>query len=225
MKTNEELQKDVMEEIKWDPMLGTLASQIGVSANDGVITLSGKVDTYSKKLAAERAAQRVIGVRVVAVDLEVELLKDGTLSDTDIAESVKNSLKWNNLVNEDLVKIKVDNGWVYMDGHADYDYQKKAAQNAVQDLIGVRGVTNNIVVKAKTVDATDIKRKISAAFHRSATIDSSNVSIEINGSQAILKGKVSSWAEKKSAEDIAWAANGILSVDNRILIDADLVLA
>jgi osmotically-inducible protein OsmY len=225
MKTDEELRNDVLEEIRWDPLLGKEASQIGVSAHEGVITLSGQVETYSKKLAAERAAQRVIGVKVVAVDLEVTLLKNKNRSDTDIAEAVKNALKWHNLVNEDLVKVKVDNGWIYLDGTAEWDYQKKAAQFAVQDLIGVCGVTNNIVVKSKTVDAADIKRKIAAAFHRHATVDSSNVSVEVSGSKATLRGKVRSWAEKRDAEDVAWSAPGVLAVDNKIEIDAELILA
>ena len=225
MKTDEELQKDVMDEIRWDPSLGKEAAQIGVTAHEGVVTLSGNVETYSKKLAAERAAQRVMGVKVVAVDLEVQLSKNGMRSDTDIAESVKNALKWHTLVNEDLVEIKVDNGWIYLEGTAEWEYQKKAAQNAVQDLIGVRGVTNNIKVKSKTTDVMDIKRKISAAFHRSATIDSSNIEVDISGSRATLKGKVRSWAEKRDAEDAAWTAPGVLVVDNKIEIDSELIMA
>jgi osmotically-inducible protein OsmY len=225
MKTDDELQKDVMEEIKWDPILGKEAPQIGVTAHEGVVTLSGEVETYSKKLAAERAAQRVMGVKVVAVDLEVKLLKNKVRTDSDIAESVKNALTWHSLVNEDLIKIKVDNGWVYLDGTAEWDYQKKAAQTVVQDLLGVRGVTNNIAVKSKVTDVVDIKRKISAAFHRHATVDSSNVSVEVAGSRATLRGKVRSWAEKRDAEDVAWAAPGVLAVDNKIEIDAELMLA
>ena len=124
MKTNEELRNDVMEEIKWDPLLKNVASEIGVSVKDGVVTLSGLVDTYSKKLAAEKAAQRVHGVKIVAVDLEVKLFKV-TKSDIEIAETIKNALRWNTLVNDDRVEVKVDGGWVYLDGTADWEYQKR----------------------------------------------------------------------------------------------------
>lgn len=225
MKTDDELRNDVMEEIKWDPMLGKEASQIGVSAHEGVITLSGQVETHSMKLAAERAAQRVMGVKVVAVDLEVKILKGKVRSDTDIAEAVRNALKWHSLVNEEQIKIRVEDAWVTMEGTAEWDYQKKAAQTAVQDLIGVRGVTNNIIVKSRTTDPKDIKRKISAAFHRHATIDSSSIVVEISGSRAKLTGKVRSWAEKRDAEDVAWAAPGVLAVDNKIEIDSELMMA
>lgn len=225
MKTDNELRNDVMEEIRWDPMLGKEASQIGVTAHEGVVTLSGQVETYSMKLAAERAAQRVNGVKVVAVDLEVRLLKGNARNDTDIAEAVRNALKWHSLVNEEHIKIKVEDGFVTLTGTADWDYQKKAAQVAVQDLIGVRSVTNNIQVKARITDAKDIKRKISSAFHRHATIDSSSISVDISGSKATLNGKVRSWAEKRDAEDVAWAAPGILAVDNKIEIDAELMMA
>ncbi|MBL7858907.1 MAG: BON domain-containing protein [Cyclobacteriaceae bacterium] len=218
MKTDYELQKDVMEEIKWDPSLRTVASEIGVSVKDGVVTLSGRVDQYSKKLAAEQAAQRVAGVRVVAEDIVVKL--PGTLlrTDTEIAQAVSNALKWHASVNEDVIEVKVEDGWIYLDGTVEWEYQKRAAEIAIRDLIGVKGVLNRIHIKP-SLDAHDIKSKIAATFHRSATIDSGNVKVDVNGSRVILKGKVRSWAERQEAEKAAWAAPGVVMVDNKIEVN------
>ena len=222
MKTNEELRNDVMEEIKWNPELRNVATEIGVAVKDGVITLSGVVDSYWKKLAAEKAAQKVSGVKVVASDIEVKVGVIGTRTDTEVAEAVKNALRWNSAVNEDKIEVKVDNGWVYLDGKVDWEYEKRYAQESVEDLVAVRGVTNNIMVQSKSVDTKEIQRKITSAYHRSATIDSSSIKIEAIGNKVTLKGKVRSWAEKKEAESIAWAAPGVISVDNRIEIDVEV---
>lgn len=186
---------------------------------DGVVTLSGLVDTYSKKLAAEKAAQRVAGVQVVASDVEVKLGVAGKKTDTEIAEAVKNALRWNSAVNEDKIEVKVDNGWVYLDGKVDWEYERMSAQHSVEDLLGVRGVTNTIFIKSKTIDAKNIKSKIAEAFHRSATVDSSSIKIETTGNKVTLHGKVRSWAEKKEAENVAWFAPGVMDVDNQIEID------
>lgn len=222
MKTNEELRKDVMEEIKWDPELKNIATDIGVAVKDGIVTLSGIVDTYWKKLAAEKAAQRVHGVKVVACDIEVRIGGAGKRTDTEIAEAVLNALRWNSAVNEDKIEVKVDNGWVYLEGQVDFDYEKRYAQQCVDDLWAVRGVTNNIVIKTKQIDMQDIQRKITAAYHRSATVDASSIKIDTSGSKVVLHGKVRSWAEKKEAENIAWATSGVLSVDNKIDIDVEV---
>jgi osmotically-inducible protein OsmY len=219
MKSNEELRKDVMDEIKWDPELKNFATEIGVAVKDGVVTLSGIVDTYWKKLAAEKAAQRVLGVKVVASDVEVKLSTLGKRTDTEIAGIVRNALRWNSAVNDDKIEVKVDNGWVYLDGTVDYAYEKRYAQESVEDLLGVTGVTNNIQIKTAYIDTKDIQRKISAAYHRNATLDSSSIKIEQSGSKVTLRGKVRSWAEKKEAAEIAWAAPGVLSVDNQIEIE------
>lgn len=222
MKTNEELQKDVMEEIKWDPQLSSMATQIGVTAKDGVVTLSGNVDTFTQKLAVEKAAQRVSGVKVVAVDIEVAIKGIHERTDTEIAEAVKNALTWHSAVNEGLIDIKVDNGWIYLDGTAEWDYQKKAAETVVRDLIGVRGVTNRIAVRSQTAEPREIKRKIAAAFHRSASMDSKNVEVEVYQNKVTLTGKVRTWAERTDAERVAWSIPGVTIVENKIEVDVQL---
>ncbi|MBM3177779.1 MAG: BON domain-containing protein [Bacteroidetes bacterium] len=218
MKTNEEIQKDVMQEIKWDPQLRTVATEIGISAKEGVVTLSGIVDTYAKKLAAEKAAQRVHGVKVVAVDIEVKPVKTGVKTDTEIAEAIKNALMWNSAVNEDRIEVKVDNGWVYLNGNVEWEYEKRTAESAIKNLLGVRGVTNNITIKSKFIDADEIKNKIAAAFSRNARLDANTIRVEVIGSNVSLKGTVRSWTEKEEAERIAWSSPGVLTVDNKIEI-------
>ncbi|CAD5265571.1 MULTISPECIES: BON domain-containing protein [unclassified Imperialibacter] len=225
MKTNEELQKDVMEELKWDPLLRDVASQIGVTANEGVVTLSGLVDTYSKKLAAERAAQRVTGVNVVAVDLEVKIEAMHVKTDIEIADAINNALKWHSALKNEQIEVKVDNGWVYLTGFTYWDYERRATANAVRNLIGVKGVTNNIMLKSQTIDPKQIKGKIAAAFHRSATVDSSNLHVNVSGNHVTLSGKVRSWAEKREAEKVAWSSPGVTRVDNEIEIDTSVLVA
>jgi len=223
MKTNQELQKDVTDELKWEPLLAEVVSQIGVTVDDGVVTLSGRVNNYAQKISAEQAAQRVAGVKVVAEDIEVVIPGKGELSDTDIAIAVKNALKWHSAVNEDLIELKVEDGWVYLDGSAEWEYQKKAAENAVKDIVGVARVINRISLKP-SVNAKDVKSKIMAAFHRSATIDASNISIETIGTKITLRGTVRSWAERKEAENAAWSAPGVTDVVNEIKIDTEILV-
>ncbi|WP_276370810.1 BON domain-containing protein [Chryseolinea sp. H1M3-3] len=222
MKTNDEIQKDVMAEIKWDSQLRDVFPEIGVSVKDGVVTLTGTVDNYGKKLAAEHAAQRVQGVKVVASDIEVKIPAFGMKTDTQIAEAINNALRWNSAINEDKIEVKVDNGWVDLDGEVEWEYQKIAAQNSVEDLLGVKGVTNNIHVKPTIIDSKDIKKRITEAFHRNATIDSGAIELETSGSEITLKGKVKSWAERKEAERVAWSSPGVLAVNNQIEIDAGI---
>ena len=222
MKTNDELQKDVMAEIKWDSLLRDVYTQIGIAAKDGVITLSGVVDSYIKKVAAERAAQRVRGVKVVASDIEINLDGMTSKSDTEIAMAVKNALKWNSAVNDDKIEVKVDGGWVTLDGEVEWSYQKAMAQTDVEGLLGVRGITNNIRIQPKQINTKEMKNKIAAAFHRNAALDANAITFEVKRDRVILKGTVSSWAEKESSEQIAWSTPGVLVVDNQIEIDSEI---
>lgn len=160
MKTNEELRKDIMDEIKWNPQLKDVATKIGVSAFDGVVTLSGIVDSYTKKIATEKAAQRVAGVMVVASDVEIKLAHMGKITDTELAESIRNVLRWNSSVNHDQIEVKVNNGWVYLDEKADWEFERQSAQRSIEGLIGVAGVSNNIMIKPKRINAKEIKNKL-----------------------------------------------------------------
>lgn len=218
MKTNEEIQKNVMAEIKWDPELRDVHTQIGIAVEDGVVTLSGLVDTYRKKRAAEVAAQRVRGVRVVACDIAVKIHTYGSKTDAEIAMAVKEALRWNSAIKEDRVEVKVDDGWVSMNGEVDWNFQKAIIEECVENLVGVRGIINDISIKPQKIDLKDIQHKITAAFHRGATVDASAIRLVQESDKIILRGSVRSWAEKKEAERIAWSSPGVKAVENNILV-------
>lgn len=220
MKTDAELQKDVMEELKWESSLNP--SEIGVSVNNSIVTLSGTVDNFTKKIAAEKAALRVEGVKAVAEDLVVKLGTINTKTDSEIAQAIANAIKWNNIINEDKVKVKVEDGWVTLEGEVDWTFEKNAIKNSIESILGVRGISNLISISSK-IKATDVKQKIMAAFHRSATLDANNIIVESVGNTIILKGIVRSYAEKQDAIRVAWNAPGVTSVDNKLVVDVPIV--
>lgn len=216
MKTDVQIQKDVMEELKWEPGLKT--SDIGVTAKDGVVTLSGQVDTYLKKLSAERAAKRVSGVKAVAEDIRIGSSPLYARTDSEIAAAALTALKWNSAVQEEKVKIKVEDGIVKLEGEVEWDYQRTQAKRSIESLNGVKMVINLITLKPK-VSADGIEEKISAAFQRHASIDAKGIDVSVSGSKVILRGKVRSFAEKDDAADAAWAAPGVTSVENHLSIE------
>ena len=226
MKTDQELQHDVMEEIKWDPHLKTISTQIGVSVKNGIVTLSGEVDTYRKKIAAEHAAQRVAGVNVVTVDIIVNLESTASKPDQELASVVEEALKWNSSVNEKNIEVRVDKGWVFLEGTVEWGFQKKIIEGTVRELNGVRGVTNRIIVTSMhSINPEEVKEKIASAFHRSATIDSSSIEVDVQAAKVKLTGKVRTWIERQEAEEAAWSSPGVTEVENKIEVDAALELA
>lgn len=217
MKTDLEIQKDVIDELKWEPFLN--ASEIGVSVKHGIVTLSGTVDAYSKKLSAENAAKRIAGVKAVAENIAIKLSDQWRKNDTEIAEAAYNAIKWHSAVQEDKIKIKVENGLVTLEGNVEWEYQRIAARKAIENLVGVKGVFNKINI-SPALSPADIKKKISFAFQRNASIDADRIVVESDGNKIILKGKVRSWAEKKDAENAAWMAPGISSVESKLEVDS-----
>jgi osmotically-inducible protein OsmY len=210
-----ELKHDVEAELEWDPSVD--ARQIGVTVKDGIVTLTGEVTSYAQKWNAERAAERVEGV--IGIANEIEVKAPGERSDADIAQAAVNALKWNVLVPSERVQVKVDNGWVTLRGEVSYEFERRAAERAVRDLPGVRGISNLITIKPR-VEPRDIKSKIEETFRRQAALDANRISVQVNGGEVILRGTVHSWAEREQAERAAWAAPGVTSVKNLLAVSA-----
>jgi osmotically-inducible protein OsmY len=219
MKTDVEIQKDVMEELQWEPLLN--ATEIGVAVKNGVVTLSGSVDTYLKKREAEKAAQRVAGVKAVAEDIEVNISSAFRKTDAEIAGAVLSALKWHSSVQDEKIKVTVEDGWVTLEGEAEWEFQRSSARNAIENLMGVKGITNNIKIVSRAI-LKEIKQKITSAFHRSATIDADKINIDTAAGKVVLTGKVRSWAERRDAENAAWAAPGVTKVDNKLEIESEV---
>jgi osmotically-inducible protein OsmY len=220
MRTDTELQKHVMEEIKFDPLLAPIASSIGVAAKHGVVTLSGEVETFIQKHALEDAAKRVRGVSFVAVDIEVKIGARTRKSDSEIATHIKNAMSRLSIIDKALLDVKVDNGWVTLEGMVRWNYQRVAAEEYVRNLEGVTGITNIITIKDEPYDVQAIAEKINETFHRYATLDASNVHVEVHDRRAVLTGEVRSWIEKKDAEAAVWSSPGITAIDNQLRVNS-----
>jgi osmotically-inducible protein OsmY len=217
MRSDIDIKRDVEAELQWNPDID--ATDIAVAVRNGVVTLTGFVRSFSQKHEAEKTAKRVAGVVAVANDIEVRLPLFNRRPDPEIArdavEAIQNDLPYAS----DHIRVVVEDGWVTLEGRVEWNYQRERAQTAVRRLRGVKGIANLIALQPRLrTPASDIKRKIEDAFRRSAEMDASRIAIEADGGEVILKGTVRSWAERQEAERAAWAAPGVVKVENRIVV-------
>lgn len=212
-----DLRRDVVDELDWDPEVD--ATKIGITAEDGVVTLTGIVRSFTDRWMAEKIAKRVTGVQGVANELHVALMDEDRRDDTDIAVSALNALEWNSRVPKDHVKIALREGWVQLEGEVEWEFQRRAAEDAVRWLRGVRGVTNAIIVNPH-VNAADVKQKIETAIRRNADIDAKSIYVDTTDTTVTLTGKVRSFTEREDAVHAAWSAPGVTRVVDHISIAA-----
>ncbi len=217
MRDDFELQREVMNELKWEP--GIKPERIGVHVDDGVIHLAGEVDSYPQKTAVERAVKRVPGVVAIADEIKIRLPDEYERTDEELARLAGSALEWSVSVPHDDVKVIVRDGWVTLDGEVGQWYQKVAAEEAVKNLVGVKGVTNGIRVKPSPAPS-DIKTQIERAMVRIARLDARKISVETIDGKVILRGKVHTWQERDEAERAACNAPGISEIDNQIRVES-----
>jgi osmotically-inducible protein OsmY len=216
MKSNAELQQDVQDAIKWQPLLN--AAEIGVTAKDGVVSLTGVVDNYAKKTEAEDAAKNVAGVTALVEKIEVRYPSSYSKTNAEIAAEVLTALKARWDVPSDKVKVKVEAGWITLTGEVGWNFQREAAKDAIKSLMGVIGVTNNIKIKSESMESVE-KAGIESALKRNWAFYDDNIRVQVSGHRATLTGTVDSLYEKNEAARIAWNAPGVWSVDNELVVD------
>ena len=216
MKSNEDLQREVQDAIKWEPLLS--AAQIGVIAKDGIITLTGSVDSYSKKSEAEDAAKNVAGVKAIIEKIEVQFGTKGRKEDAEIATEIISSFKWNWEIPNDRIKVRVEDGWVTLEGQLKWNYQKEAAKKATRLIIGVKGLTNDIIIKSEGNDLIE-KKDILQALARNWSTHDQDIHVNVTGNKVTLNGTVDSLYQKDQAEKIAWNAPGVWLVENALDIE------
>lgn len=211
MRTDAEIQQDVLHELSWDPEIDI--ASVGVTVTDGVVTLTGKVKNYAARHAAQEAAHRVLGVLDVANEIEVVLPGAMERTDTDIAEAVRHALVWDVLVPHQSVHSTVSDGWVTLEGSVEYTYERNAADQAIRNLVGVRGVTNLLKVTAPSPEPDDVRRQVEAVLARRADDAAKRIQVQVVGEKAVLTGEVSSWAERTAVLRAARATRGVKEVE------------
>ena len=219
MKSNAELQTDVQNAIKWEPLMN--AAEIGVTAKDGIVSLTGVVDSYAKKMQAENAAKKVNGVKAIVENIEVKFPSSWSKNNIEIANEVLSALKSNWSVPNDKVTVKVEDGWVTLEGELPWNYQRQAAKAGVNYLTGVRGVTNNIKIKSETHDAIE-KRDVEDAIARNWAVN--DIKVDVSGTTVALSGTVNSWYQKEEAGRVAWGTPGIWNVKNDLEVDYEYAM-
>jgi osmotically-inducible protein OsmY len=212
MKTDAQIQADVIQELKWDPRV--THEHVGVAVTDGIVTLTGTIPSYIEKVAAEKAVQRVAGVKAVVERIEVKIPGSLRRDDQDLAKTIIEQFKWNSQVPDELVKASVENGWVELTGQVEWGFQRGATEKAIRGLMGVKGITNNITIKQRIVQPSVIKGNIEEALKRAAERESNHIGVEVRGTSVILSGSVRSFAELRDVRAAAWSAAGVTSVDD-----------
>jgi osmotically-inducible protein OsmY len=215
MKSDEEIERDVRDEIGWNPDLDS--TDIAISVSEGVVTLTGFARSYVDKYEAEGAAKRVAGVRAVANDIDVRIPSVDARPDPEIARDAAQAIKAQLPNSYEQITAVVKGGWVILEGNVEWQYQRETAERAVRSLKGVKGVTNQIQVQPR-VGPSEIKRQIEEAFRRNAEVDANQIRVDVHGGEVVLEGTVHSWVEREEAEKVAWRAPGVLRVENRIAV-------
>ncbi|GAA4746286.1 BON domain-containing protein [Flavisolibacter ginsenosidimutans] len=217
MENNQTLQRDVLDALKWEPLLKD--TQIGVTAEDGIVTLTGTVDSYAKKVEAEDAAKNVIGVKAVVEKIEIKFYSPlATRNDHEIASEVINAFERNKQIPADRVKVRVENAWVTLEGELPWNFQKEAVQKAVKVLFGIKGITDTITIKAETQDAVQ-EEELQNAFRRNASLDARKIAVDVSGTRITLSGTVTSGYQKSEAGRLAWNSPGVSHVQNDLVVE------
>jgi osmotically-inducible protein OsmY len=217
MKSDSDLKNDVLTELSWDPVVPE--AKVGVAVSDGVVTLTGHLDSYAEKIATKRAVERVAGVKAIALEIDVVPQGVHKRNDTEIAIAAEHALGWNSAVPKDRVKISVEKGWVTLSGEVDWNFQRRAVERMIRPLKGVVGITDNIALKTSEIPV-NLSARIQDALTRQASREARRIEISIDGSVVTLRGRVHSWAERNAAEGATWSAPGVSRVNNQLTVEA-----